>query len=174
MPNKSLWKEEWSCDRGVPGGAENHCKNKDRTDVKSESDSNQLISLCANKLGSLRSLAAFFKRLERLGVGTQRAELMAADKTWQNVLRSENEVLKEKRKLGQDREERTVRVVLRAMREGIEMNVTTVKRWGEVLIRDRLIQENKMLEGGCHKNLRKLLRKLNENEYGRRWREELE
>ena len=83
------------------------------TEAKTIEESNRLIAMCSKKLGSLKALSAFFLKLQRLGVGTTRAENMAADITWQNVLRSEQEVLKEKGKTGQEKDSRTVRIILR-------------------------------------------------------------
>ena len=85
--------------------------------MESESKSDYTISRGATKLGSLKALVAFFKKLERLGVGTRRAELMTKDITWQNVLRSESELLKSKGMEDQEKDVRTVRIILRAMRE---------------------------------------------------------
>ena len=71
----------------------------------------------------MTALLAFFSKLERLGVGTSRAEGMANDIIWQNILKGGSEILKEKGRNNQERgteeRKRTVRVVMRAMREKI-------------------------------------------------------
>ena len=88
------------------------------------------------------------------------------------------EVLKEKGKANQDggseASRRTVRVLIRAMRERIEANVCSVKRWLEKLIRYRVVMEGKFIGRGRHNKLRQLVRRLSEKEYGRKWRDELE
>ena len=54
----------------------------------SMSSNSTMINKCSTKLGSLKALKAFFMKLERVGVGTSRAEGMAKDIIWQNVLQS--------------------------------------------------------------------------------------
>ena len=133
-----------------------------------------MISRSATKLGSLKALVSFFKKLERLGVGTRRAELMTKDITWQNVLKSESELLKSKGIENQERDIRTVRIILRAMRERVEENMLAVKRWMEKTVTDRVLAEKKMIGGGRHRKLKQRARRICEGEYGRKWREELE
>ena len=157
--------------KSVRGGVKTAHSQREARTVE---ESNRLIALCSAKLGSLRALSAFFMKMQRLGVGTTRAEKMAADITWQNILRSEREVLKERGKPGQEKDERTVRIVMRAMLESIDINIVSLKRWSEKLITDRVVMEEKMVRGGRHKKLQLVVRKLSEKEYKRKWSQELE
>lgn len=66
-------------------------------------DSDYLIAKGATKLGEGKALKGFFSKLERLGVGTRRAEMMASDIVWQNVLKYDSEENKKIGKKGQER-----------------------------------------------------------------------
>ena len=135
-----------------------------------------MIKKCSIKLGALTALLPFFAKLERLGVGTKRAERMAEDIVWQNDLHGGIEIMKEKSNQEKCSEERkrTVRVLLRAMRERIAENIVLLKRWIEKLIKDRLSMEGLVIGRGKKKKLKQQVRKLLESVYGRKWKEELE
>ena len=102
------------------------------------------------------------------------AENMASDITWQNVLKGECEQVKMLGKWGQEREDRTVRVILRAMRERVEDNVATVTRWLDKVMKDWVVKDKKMIGGGRHRRLKLRARRICEAEYGRKWKEELQ
>ena len=72
-----------------------------------------MIIKCSTTLGALKALTAFFAKLERLGVGTRRAEGMASDIECQNVLRSGSKDMKARGKSNQEKQEsrRTVRII---------------------------------------------------------------
>ena len=84
---------------------------------------------------------------------------MTKDITWQNILRSESELQKSRGKEDQEKDVRTVRIILRAMRERIETNVLAVKRWMEKLVTDRVLAEKKMIGGGRHRKLKQRVRR---------------
>lgn len=140
--------------------------------ARSPCDLDIILSRGATKLGGLKALKAFFSKLERLGVGTRRAENIASDITWQNVLKGECEQVKMLGKRGQEREDRTVRTVLRAMRERVDLNVVMVTRWLDKVMKDWVMKDKKMIGGGRHRRLKLRARRICEEEYGRKWREE--
>ena len=132
------------------------------------------IEVMSKSKGGLEAIRAMFLKLERMGVGTTRSEEIARDITYQNVLKSVDKEAKLKPKSEQPRSVRTVRTILRAMREQVEGNILEVKE----LIKGHIIQvvlsEGKMENGDRQRKLVAVSNRLENLRYNQKWESELE